>query len=335
MTYLGNTPGSAVLLRVEARKSFSLAVWIKDHRGKAADLTGCQMTIVAKPYPMDNESDVTNLLAPNQIASIPVPKLGYAKFDIQAQTLDFTPGEYDYAIVLRTAENYSSVIVKGTLELIENPEHDSVNAQYVSVNPTQTLNVLLQGANSVNVFVGGQLPPGMNYVRDEIMEAIESFDPDAVALVPPGGAPGYVLTKNSSDDYAMTWLPLGQGAFALDATGQPAGHVPAAVGDDTWVWAAVGIDATGVTAGWAPVADGAGGWDWAQVTFEQTKPDWNAPADDPAEILNKPDLGTAASHDHEDYYASTTLVSEMEGVHLVTAVPTTGTDGHLYFVYEP
>lgn len=332
MAYLGNTPGKATILRVEARKSFSLGLWVKDSLGRAADLTGCSLTIVAKPSPLDTTSDVTNFLGPNATAVLAVPSRGYARFDIQASTLDQEPGEYEYAIVLITAAGYSGVIVKGILQIEQNTEYASVGSSYSTSNPPQSLTVLLQGTNSINVFVGGQLPPGMNYVRDDVMNAIENFDPDAIAMVPTGGTPGYVLTKNGTGDYSMAWLPVGQGAFALDATAQPAGYVPAAVGDDTWIWAAVGIDATGVTAGWAPVANGDDTWDWAEV--DTATPDWDATTGQPGEILNKPALGTAAAADEEDFIAAGTLVSAMAGITFMTSVPVSGTNGHLYFVYE-
>lgn len=333
MAYLGNTPGAATIIQLEARKSFALGLWIQSPNGKPVDLTGCTLTIVAKTPDDAAVTDNTNLLAANANAIISSPKAGFARFELQASTLNLAPGEYPYAIVLRTREGYSSLIVKGVLDIQANTEFSSTGSMYSGINPTQSLNVLLAEANSINVFVGGQLPPGMNYVRDELLGNIESFDPDAVAMVPTGGVAGYVLTKTANTNYTMAWLPIGNGPFQLDATGQPKNYVPAARGDDTWAWAAVGIDATGVTAGWAPVAQGDGTWRWASVTVP--KPDWNAAAGNPAEILNKPTLGTAAAKAVGDFVDSTTLVSAMAGMHFQTTIPTSGIEGHLYFVYTP
>ena len=331
MAYIGNTPDAATIIRVEARKSFALGVHVTDEKGKQADLSGCTLTLVVKKYPIDTTGDGSNLLAANSTAVL-TPRKGYGQFNIQASTLDQEPGEYDYAIVLRTQDGYSSVIVKGLLVIEQNTEVSSVSMQYGLVQPPQSLTVQLLRQNSIKVFVGGQLPPGMNYVRDDVMNAIESFDPDSVAYVPEGGDAGYVLTKTGSGDYTMAWLPVGNGAFALDATGRAAGEVPVALGDDTWIWGAVGIDATGVTAGWAPVANGDGTWSWAKVS--QTKPSWTAVAGSDAEILNKPTLGTMAAQDTGTFIQKTELLSEMSTVHVVSSVPTTGTDGHLYFVYQ-
>lgn len=331
MAYIGNTPGTSTVLRVEARKSFALGVHITDPSGKPANLSGCTLSIVAKKYPIDSTGDVSNLLAANSIAVL-TPLEGYGQFNIQASTLDQKPGEYDYAIVLRTQDGYSSVIVKGLLVIEQNAEVSSVSMQYGLTQPPQSLTVQLLRQNSIKVFVGGQLPPGMNYVRDDVVAAIESFDPDAVAYVPEGGDPGYVLTKTGNGDYTMAWLPVGNGAFALDATGRAAGEVPVALGDDTWIWGAVGIDATGVTAGWAPVANGDGTWSWAKVS--QTKPSWTAPDGSDAEILNKPSLGTMAAQDTSTFLQKTELLSVLNTVHVVSTVPTTGANGHLYFVYQ-
>ena len=331
MAYIGNSPRAATVLRVEARKSFALSLHVRDPKGRPASLSGCTITMVVKAAPIDTSTDATNLLGLDGTAVL-TPKEGFAQFNIQAATLDQPPGEYDYAIVLRTAQGYSSVIVKGVLEIMQNTEVSSVGSTYSMVQPPQSLTVSLYQQNSINVFVGGQLPPGMNYVRDDVVAAIESFDPDSVAYVPGGGDAGYVLTKTGSGDYTMAWLPVGNGAFALDATGRAAGEVPVALGDDTWIWGAVGIDATGVTAGWAPVANGDGTWSWAKVS--QTKPSWNALPGSDAEILDKPDLNSMAFQDAEAYLLKTALLPSMDTVHIVSTVPTTGTDGHLYFVYQ-
>lgn len=333
---LGNTPGQTTVLRLEARKSFVLGVLICDPRARPVDLTGCTLTIVAKRAPVTGPDEETNLFAADAVAEVENPEDGYARFSIQASSLDVEPGEYPYAIVLRTAEGYSSVIVKGVLDVQQNTEFDSVGFPFTGVNAPQTLSVLLSDRNIVRVTIGGQLPPGMNYVSDSVVKALEDFDPDSIAYVPPGGLAGYVLTKVSGGDYAMAWRPKENGDGGLDATGVAAGAVPTAVGDDTWDWAHVGIDATGVPEGWAPVADGVGGWNWAQVAIEIPQPNWaEEDTESRAFIQNKPELGTAAAADTDDFVPAGTLLLQMPGVHIRSSVPTTGEDGHLYLVYTP
>jgi hypothetical protein len=331
MAYLGNSPAANTVIVVEARKSFALALWLKDPHGKPVNLAECELTIVAKPEPIDDNSDVTNFLAASAYANVPLPTDGYAIFNLQASSLNQDPGEYPFSIVLKDRDGYTTVLVKGILDIRQNTEWNAVNSQYPSVNPPQSLFVETQQRNVVNVYIGGNLPPGMNWVRDDQVQAITEFDPDSVAYVPEGGTIGYVLTKIGTADFEMDWRPRENGPFGLDATGQPKNYVPAALGDGTWTWKAVGIDATGVTAGFAPVADGAGGWAWGSVSVP--KPDWNVPAGSPAEILNKPMLGTAAAKNQTDFIAANTLVSAMPGVHFQATIPSSGIDGHLYFVY--
>jgi hypothetical protein len=335
MAQLSNVPASDTYLRVEARKSFPLGVHIYDPNGAVVDLTGCTLRIVAKQPPINDDSDVSNILAPDDVANIPVPNGGYAIFNIQASTLDVTPGEYPFAIVLVSSDGISSVLVKGTLQVEQNTEWTSVNSIYSYANPTSSLSIYLREQQSINVSVGGTPPPGMNFVRDDVMETIETFDPDAIAYVPEGGSAGYVLTKINPDDYAMEWRPVGNGQFSLDATGIPSGWTPVAQGDGTWTWDEIGINADTAPEGWAPISNGDGTWSWAEVN--QEKPDWNAIPGSDAEILNKPDLGTIAEDDKADYYASDTLVSAMEGIVFQTTIPTATVDnvGVIYFVYTP
>lgn len=332
MSSIGNSPQQHTILRLEARKSFVLGVLITNPHGRPANLEGCTLTIVAKPPDAVTQDDDANLLAQDAEAIIVAPELGYARFEIQAATLDHEPGEYPFAIVLITDSGYSSVLVKGTLDLQQNTEFSSVGHSFSAGLDSQRIDVVLQGRNVLHVSLGTQPPPGWRWLRDDVAETIESFDPDGVAMVPPGGLGGYVLTKVTGSDYAMAWRPVGNGVFALNAFGQPDGFAPVAQGDGTWDWEEVGLSADGADPGQVPVADGSGGWAWDEATLEQ--PDWAADPGDPGEILNKPTLGTAAEADVEDFISSGTLVSEMPGVHIVTEVPTVGIDGHLYFVYE-
>ena len=332
MSTIGNSPSAVTTIRVEARKSFSLGLHVYDSAGRAADLSGCELTIVAKKDP-EVLADSSNILLPNYLANIPTPRAGYALFALQASTLNVAPDEYEFSIVLKQSNGFTSVIVKGLLIVVQNTESASTGSTYSSVNPTLSLGVTLKPQSTVSVFVGGLLPPGMNYVRDEVMSVIESFDPHDIAYVPDGGRSGYVLTKLNGDDYAMEWRPVGNGQFSLDATGQPQGVMPVSLGDGSWTWTEAGINATGVADGYAPVSNGDGTWSWAQVTV--ATPNWTAAPGTAGEILNKPVLGSASAAASGDFISSNTLVTSMPGVHFQTTVPTSGIDGHLYFVYTP
>lgn len=335
MAQIGNTPLQHTVLRVEARKSFSFGLWIIDSYGRPVDLSGCELTLVAKEPPIDTTSDATNLVGPDAQANIVVPDGGYAKFSLQALTLDHPPGEYPFVVVLRTPEGYTSVIVKGTLDIQENPEVASVSSTFSSMNPPQSLIAHLQERNIITVEVGGQPPPGMHWLPTDLLERLNAFDPESIALVPPGGRASYVLVKTSASDYSMAWRPPSNGPGGLDAEGIPHGFVPVSAGDDTWTWGASGIDATSIPAGWVPQSNGDDSWSWAEQELVAPTPDWAATPGSEGEILNKPMLGSAAAEDTSAFLAADTLLSQLEGVHFVTTPPTSGTDGHLYFVYTP
>lgn len=332
MAYLGNSPAQLTVLRLEVRKSFTLGVHVRDPRGRPVDLTGCSLRIVAKVPGSSLTDDSDNLLLADEDAVLVNAARGYARFDIQAATLDHAPREYPFAIVLVTADGYSSVLVKGVLDLQDNTEFASTGSMFSDLDPVQTLDVVLRERNVLVVRVGGQLPPGMNYVRDDVLAALEAFDPESVAYVPAGGAAGTVLTKITGSDYAMAWRPVGNGAGGLDATGAPNGYVPTSQGDDTWDWAPSVLDASELPAGQVPTSDGSGNWSWADV--EHPSPDWEAEEEEPGFILNKPTLGTAAAADASDFYASDTLVLDMQGIHVVTELPASLEEGHLYILVE-
>lgn len=325
---IGNSPSSHTLLRLEARKSFALGIRVLDRLGRDADLTGCSLRLVIKA---EETASAPNLVAADANAVIELPLDGFGLFRLQAATLDIEPREYPFAIVLTTAEGYTSVIVKGSVEIVQNVDFDD-SSVFTLALPTQTITAEL-GSSMISVYTGAQLPPGFAYVREERLETIESFDPSAVAYTPAGGRAGYALTKLTGDDYAMDWRPQGNGTFALDATNIDRGFAPASQGDGTWDWQAVGIDATDVAAGWAPVAQGDDTWEWAPVSV--AKPDWNAAVGADGEILNKPTLGTAAAKNTGDFIGSTTLLSALPGVQFRTTVPTPADlpEGHIAFVY--
>ena len=332
MSALSNSPSSHTVLRAEARKSLSFGVFITDPRGRYIDLTDCTLSIVAKKRGASTADDVDNLLDPDAVAIIDRPQDGYGRFNIQAATLDHAPGEYPFVIVLRS-RGYSSVLVKGTLEILENPEVASVDQTYGSDLPTTELQVLLEGRQVIHVAVGPNPPPGMNWVRDSTVELLENFDAGAVAMIPPGGHGGDLLTKLGEADHQYGWRPAGQGVGELDATGQEPGSAVVAQGDGTWAWSrVVTTDGSGVDL--LPFSDGEGGVSWEPLSSWLPQPNWNATSSQPGHILNKPTIGTAAARPESYFIPSTRKVSEMTGVHIVTSIPSSGIEGHLYFVIQ-
>lgn len=155
MAYLGNSPSKETILRLEARKSFSFALAVKDAQRRAVDLTGASLRIVMKALPLDSADtdDGDNLIAePDAIMT--AAELGLSRIDIQAADLNWPTGEYPFAVVLTDADGYSLVLVKGLIDLVQNTEFNSLASLFSSANPSQQLEVLLRGTTTVEVVVG-------------------------------------------------------------------------------------------------------------------------------------------------------------------------------------
>ena len=52
MAYIGNSPTSETVLRLEARKSFALGLYIQDANGRPLDITDASIRLVAKKLPL-------------------------------------------------------------------------------------------------------------------------------------------------------------------------------------------------------------------------------------------------------------------------------------------
>ena len=266
---LNELPGGTVI-RVEARKSFQFGLWIKDFNGRSLDVTGATVRLVVK-QPRQMTSDDSDNLITNAIAEDFYPTMGYLRFNLQASDLDFPDGEYPYSIVMWES-GYSSVLVKGTLVVLENTEFDSVNESYTSPTSATALQVLLRGRNVIAVRTGPTLAPGttsftngdkakldtiqegaeVNVQSDWIAaEGSDSYilnkptfgsaayvDIDQISL-PRGGFPGEVLVKITGGDFAAAWQQPtggGGGGSGLDPTDVPDGYVPMANGVNGWTW---------------------------------------------------------------------------------------------------
>lgn len=155
MAYLGNSPGKETILRLEARKSFSFSLAVKDEQRRAIDLTGASIRIVMKQLPLDSADadDGDNLIAEPD-AVMTAAELGLSRIDIQAADLNWPTGEYPFAVVLVDDGGYSTVLVKGQIDLVQNTEFNSLASLFSTANPSQRLEVLLRGTTAVDVIVG-------------------------------------------------------------------------------------------------------------------------------------------------------------------------------------
>jgi len=160
MAQTGNAPETKTVLRLMARKSFAVGIWIQDQNGNPLDITDSQIKIVArKRVGSDVDSDVGNLIT-NFMAQMIEPEHGLARFELQASDLDWTPGEYLFNIVM-IYQGYSSVIVDGVIQLEQNTEFGSVDETFVLDAAMSTaLIVGLSGSRSIYVRTGPTLAPG-------------------------------------------------------------------------------------------------------------------------------------------------------------------------------
>lgn len=277
---LANTPSSVTVLRLAARKSFSLAVSLRDRHRNALDVTGASFRLVVKKrLPAIGTDDLPELIVDSS-AVIVDPVIGSIRFEIQAADLNQRPDEYPFALVM-VSEGYSVLLASGVVDLVENAEYQSVADTYTDVPTHLGLQIALADRNVLEVVTGPSLAPNevlFTSAMEEKLDGIEegaqvNVDADWMASpgtpgfidnkpyfgsaafvdiedisIPPGGSPGEVLTKIGPLDTDFDWAQPrggGGGGGALDATGVPAGQVPTANGADSWSWDP--LPPTGVT----------------------------------------------------------------------------------------
>lgn len=159
MPQINNGPAQETVLQLAARKSFALGVFVTDKNENPLDLGGTDMTIVMRKKTSSSVVDDSSNLIVNHTAVNEAPLAGFARFNLQASDLDHPAGEYEFGITL-LSEGYSSLIIKGTIELQQNPEFSSVGSSYSGDDTATNLTVQLRDNASIKVAVGPTLAPG-------------------------------------------------------------------------------------------------------------------------------------------------------------------------------
>jgi hypothetical protein len=275
VTYLGNSPQATTVLRLEARKSFALSVWVRDANGRPLDISDTSLRIaMMKRLPRGTDpGDLTNLLAHITAERVDAVE-GLARFHIQAADLNHAPGEYPFAIVMDT-NGYSTVAAKGIVDLQQNTEFASINSTYQPSNAPASVTLSVDERSQITLQTGPTLAPGTTSFTDGDKEKLDGIaagaqvnvtanwsaeegqsgyirnrprlgsaafhDLEDLLGLPKGGAPGEVLIKLTSNDYDVVW----QQPFSSGGGGS--------------------LPAEGVSAGYVPTATGAGGWGWAEI----------------------------------------------------------------------
>lgn len=150
MAQLTNSPLQSVNFDLERRKSYSFNLNLTYKDGGGVDLTGCTVRFIMKDaFSDDDFFDLSNLIV-NSVGTITNPTEGKVQFNLQAAELDAT-GELVYSIVLWSADNYSSVLAKGLVNMLSNNETSSVIRQFSNAVSMNTLDVVLRGKDTISV----------------------------------------------------------------------------------------------------------------------------------------------------------------------------------------
>lgn len=157
MARLTNSPNEYHVFQLEQRKSFAFQVLLCRPVDRPVDLTGSaiSMTVGKTVDPTKPPETVIEKAA----VLNDDPTTGLCTIPLQAEDLDLDVGAYDFVIVLR-AGGYSLVLVKGKIEVVSNPEMDSVDDQYSAMAaPEAALMVQLRDNQVIKVHVPSSLPP--------------------------------------------------------------------------------------------------------------------------------------------------------------------------------
>ena len=146
MVQLRTSPSTHSVLTLEARKSCSFGLNVVSESGVGRDLTDA--TSLSLPVaPRVRSASAEPIL---NIAATGLTADGWASFALQASQLNLAVGSYDFTITM-ISQGYSIVLLKGTLELVENTERASTSSIYTMPTSTTALKAVLRGATVVKV----------------------------------------------------------------------------------------------------------------------------------------------------------------------------------------
>ena len=146
MATIGNSPQEKTVIRMEARKSFSLGLLLRTEVNAAINVTGAVITLVISKRNPDNSVVPVIDMTAEHIA----PAAGHVRFEIQASDTDLAVREYYMTITMRK-DGYSSVLAKGVAEILPNTETDATAHDYDGVPDTSTLAVWMKRRNVIKI----------------------------------------------------------------------------------------------------------------------------------------------------------------------------------------
>jgi hypothetical protein len=232
MAVLSNTPRSETVVTVEARKSFAFGIqFLYSSNSTPIDITGATVRMV-----VSLPRRLGGTIAIDRDATILNGPLGLAQIALQADDLDFAEDEYPFSVTLVSALGYSTLILKGVLDLRDNTEHESTGATYADINPSTNLAAYLRDNNLVTVKID-HVDGLYAVVTDLIVEATATLE-DLVERAE--------AAANLALATAGQLLVVDNGDGTYDVTSDGAGFILEDNGDGT---ADLSLDGTTVTVG--------------------------------------------------------------------------------------
>ena len=182
---ISNDPMMESVFLLKQYRPFSLTLTLEKQDGSRVDLTDCSLRLVI----VDLKRKGGGIRA-TSAATIVSAVDGTARFDVQAEDLSFTPGLYDMAISLTSAEGFVSSIVEGQVELAYNAD-PVIPIAHGGVVPPLSLTATLRDSNQVTVRV--------NHHPDSVL-----LDAEAAALAAASSAAISSNEANAHRDAALT-----------------------------------------------------------------------------------------------------------------------------------
>lgn len=178
---LSNVPRSAASLRVARAKSYAFGLEFKRRSDELAhNLTGAEVR-----FRVRNPKRKGGAMVVSVDADIYDPVDGLAQVNLQASDLDLPAGDYPFSLSLLGASGYSSLVLDGTLSLVDNAEEESIADTYADVNPSTSLVAWMESGDVVQVQVAlpieGDTPlPGTGFNEEQVeAEIVDTLDPGA------------------------------------------------------------------------------------------------------------------------------------------------------------
>lgn len=112
-----NDPQLETVFLLKQHRPFSLTLTCEKQDKSRLNLTGSALRMVIAD--LKRKGGTVRVTSNATLVSAPD---GTARFDVQGDELGLTPGTYDMAITLTTAEGFESSIIEGQVELAYNPD---------------------------------------------------------------------------------------------------------------------------------------------------------------------------------------------------------------------